>query len=226
MGDSADIPLYDVLKIFRFGRKHMACLTRVSREASTRGIIGGSPAANGSTDGGLVRRASPALPGAFVEGQQVEEVVGIVTIEDVLEELLQVGSRHQHRTCRPLLCALAMTRAPVLLPWVERQNPTSTILLDPFLRNNNGKSANAGAAHSPQPVCVWLPALQAEIVDETDRFEDNLQTVPVPSLPQARWLPRLPPQAGPPAATSSVCSCTADAPTCPPPPPRPACRNR
>lgn len=74
----ADVPLYDVLKIFRFGRKHMACLTKVSTD----------PSAGKASPMRLpmFRRTSPfAAPGE----QQVEEVVGIITIEDVLEELLQ-----------------------------------------------------------------------------------------------------------------------------------------
>jgi metal transporter CNNM len=32
---SADVPLYDVLKIFRMGRAHMACLTRQQGEGLT-----------------------------------------------------------------------------------------------------------------------------------------------------------------------------------------------
>jgi hypothetical protein len=65
---SADVPLYDVLKIFRFGRKHMACLTRVApADASTGGVRRMSPTPG---QGGLA---------AGSEGELVEEVVGVVS---------------------------------------------------------------------------------------------------------------------------------------------------
>lgn len=93
---SADIPLYNVLKIFRFGRKHMACLTRVSSDASHKGaaaLAAGTAGTAGTTASPPVRRPSPGAAGTVgAGGQQVEEVVGIVTIEDVLEELLGVSS--------------------------------------------------------------------------------------------------------------------------------------
>lgn len=82
----ANTPLYATMELFRLKRRHMAVLTRPT-EASGRGP---GVAPNESEDGevvksGLKQQQRQVHPVLGVDA----EVVGIITIEDVIEELLQ-----------------------------------------------------------------------------------------------------------------------------------------
>lgn len=110
----ADIPLYDVLKIFRTGKSHMACLTRIThalegsvelaeRDASAASLAGNSFSSLAAPLAGSREPSqSQAKPGAdpglwltlrkpsgYAEPAAVPDIIGVITIEDVLEELLQ-----------------------------------------------------------------------------------------------------------------------------------------
>jgi hypothetical protein len=110
---------------------------------------------------------------------QVEEVVGIITIEDVLEELLQVRLPSQISiSAAPLSgggwgrgCGCGCSGGG-LLAWLA--HPTA------------GKPQTR--VRSTAAALVWsaFPCLQTEIIDETDQFEDNLQTVQ--ATPQVGWV--------------------------------------
>lgn len=93
--------MYDVLKIFRTGRSHMAVLTRnkdptahapasgaATPQGGSPGSVRGASPRGGGAGGGVLRRTSTT--GASFRGfMEDEEAIGIITIEDVLEELLQ-----------------------------------------------------------------------------------------------------------------------------------------
>ncbi|KAL4430835.1 hypothetical protein ABPG75_006091 [Micractinium tetrahymenae] len=98
----ADTPLYDMLKLFEIGRSHMALLMQLRREAKERqrkhdeermmvrvDSMSDDPSDGDSEEDELTPRPT-ACPEDFIFDPTDFEPVGIITIEDVLEELLQV----------------------------------------------------------------------------------------------------------------------------------------
>jgi metal transporter CNNM len=87
-----DIPLWDALRLFRTGRSHMVVLTQATAKQATAKQV---PAeADASVAEPLAAKSGAPLYGirrsADVRSvDEPEEVVGIMTMEDVLEELLQ-----------------------------------------------------------------------------------------------------------------------------------------
>ena len=80
----ADTPLYSVMELFRLKRRHMAVLTR-GLEGSVHSVQGGATVLEMAEHTEKVARSSMGATntGAF-------DVVGVITIEDVIEELLNV----------------------------------------------------------------------------------------------------------------------------------------
>jgi metal transporter CNNM len=117
----AATPLYDLLKLFETGRTHMVLLTEGSKQhegqqAAAHGAAGGPPAAAAAGPGALQPTSSG--PPEFLLFQESSEMlgvpVGIMTIEDVIEELMQV--RRQAGGRRPPACPLASREASPA-PW-------------------------------------------------------------------------------------------------------------
>lgn len=98
----ADTPLYDMLKLFEIGRSHMAVLMQLRKEAKERqrklteermmvrvDSMSDDPSGGDSDEGDDLSPRPTARPEDFIFDHSDFEPVGIITIEDVLEELLQ-----------------------------------------------------------------------------------------------------------------------------------------
>ncbi|KAL4421316.1 hypothetical protein ABPG75_010607 [Micractinium tetrahymenae] len=112
---SVDTMLYDVLRVFRYGRSHMACLTRPSPETGRL------------------------------------EVIGIITIEDVLEELLQqeiVDETDQYVDNLQTVKSSTLTSLSQLPPQLRRLLTRSNTVAAPERaagRSTHGAAAAASA---------------------------------------------------------------------------------
>ncbi|KAL9814104.1 putative CNNM, transmembrane domain-containing protein [Arabidopsis thaliana] len=100
-----NLPLYDILNIFQTGRSHMAAVVGTKNHTNTNTpvhekSINGSPNKDAN-----VFLSIPALNSSETSHQspircidsisdEDEEVIGIITLEDVMEELIQDNNKH------------------------------------------------------------------------------------------------------------------------------------
>lgn len=143
----ANTPLYSVLELFRFKRRHMAALTK--------GRPGGEPpwedgVDHDQADGGASEQVHAPLLGAAGHST-APEVVGIITIEDVIEELLQteivdetdVYVDNMQTEAVPPTPAVEGALPPQLTRWLSKGNWPKKKVLG---RKPSGNTAAAVAA--------------------------------------------------------------------------------
>jgi metal transporter CNNM len=81
--------MYDMFKLFQTGRSHMVLLTAPPPPAAAAGLHSASdPAAGDGSKSGSAGPMSPR-PAVLINGDASGVPLGIITIEDVIEELMQ-----------------------------------------------------------------------------------------------------------------------------------------
>jgi metal transporter CNNM len=85
----ADTPMYDMFKLFQTGRSHMVLLTQPPPAAAAAGLHSAADAGDsGGSKSGSAGPLSPR-PAVLGSGDASGVPLGIITIEDVIEELMQ-----------------------------------------------------------------------------------------------------------------------------------------